>query len=96
MQATSTDDRTKERTDDQTDNLSPPNKKLKVAKDAIHVDRPELPEANLKGGVHENKWKRSDDAVVVYQRGQAASMFRDDAVVVHMPGAVRNGPGFLV
>ena len=75
-----------ERTDDRTDNPSPRNKKQKVVKDAIHVDRPELPEANLKGGVNENKRKISNDAVVVYQQGQAASTFRDDAVVVHMPG----------
>ena len=86
MQATSTGDRTEECTDDLTDNPSPPNKKQKVAKDVIHVDRPELLEANLKGGVNENKRKMSDEAVVVYQRVQAASTFRDDAVVVHMPG----------
>ena len=55
MQATSTGDRTEERTDDLTDNPSPPNKKQKVAKDDIHVDRPYLPEAHLKGGVNENK-----------------------------------------
>ena len=52
MQATSTGDRTEECTDDLTDNPSPPNKKQKVAKYDIHVDRPELPEANLKGGVN--------------------------------------------
>ena len=86
MQATSTDDRTEERTDDRTDDPSPPNKKQKVAKDDIHVDRPDLPEANLKQGVNENKWKTINDTVVVYKRGQAASTFRDDAVVVHMPG----------
>ena len=86
MHATSTGDRTEERTDDRTDNPSPLNKKKKVAKDDIHVDRPELPEANLKGGVNENKRKMSDAAVVVYQQGQAASTFRDDAVVVHILG----------
>ena len=86
MQATSTGDCTEERTDDRTDNPSPPNKKQKVAKDDIHVDRPDLSEAKLKGVMNENKRKMSDDAVVVYQRGQAASTFRDDAVVVHMPG----------
>ena len=53
MQATSTDDRMEERIENQTDDPSPPNKKQKVAKDAIHVDRPDLPEANLKGGVNE-------------------------------------------
>ena len=88
MQATSTGDCTEERTDDRTDNPSPPHKKQKVAKDDIHMDRPELPEANLKGGVNENKQKRSDDAVVVYQQLQAVSTFRDDAVVMHMPGEV--------
>ena len=72
--------------EDWTDNPSPPNKKQKVAKGAIHVDRPELPEANLKGGVNENKRNRRNDAVVVYQQGQAASTFRNDAVVVHIPG----------
>ena len=51
-------------TDDRTDDPIPLNKKQKVAKDVKHVDRPELPEANLKGGVNENKRKRSDDAVV--------------------------------
>ena len=86
MQATSTGDRTEERTDDRTDNPSPPNKKQNVAKDNIHVERLDLPEANLKRGVNENKRNTSDDTVVVYKRGQAASTFRDDAVVVHMPG----------
>ena len=86
MQATSTENHAEERTDNRTDDPSPPNKKQKVAKDVIHVDRPELLEANLKGGVNENKRKRSNDAVVVYQRVQAALTFRDDAVVVHMPG----------
>ena len=85
MQGTSTDDRTEERTDDRKDDLSPPNKKQKVTKDAIHVDRPDLPEANLKGGVNENKRKMSNDAVVVYHQGQAASTLRAHAVVVHMP-----------
>ena len=88
MQATSTENRTEERTDDRTDDPSPPNKKQKAAKDDIHVDRPDLPEANLKGGVNENKRKISNDAVVVYQQGQAASTFRDDDVVVHIPGEV--------
>ena len=60
MQATSTGDHTEERTDDQTDNQSPLKKKQKVAKDNIHaVDRPELPEASLKGGVNENKRDKS-------------------------------------
>ena len=66
MQATSTGDRTEERTDDRTDNPrdrtdnpSPPNKKQKVAKDDIHVDRPDLPEANLKGGLNENTRDKS-------------------------------------
>ena len=47
--------------------MSPPNKKQKAEDEAIHVDRPDLPEANLKGEVNENKQKMSDDAVVVYQ-----------------------------
>ena len=55
MQATSTDNHTEERTDDRTDDPIPPNKKQKVTKDAIHVDRPELPDANLKGGVNEKQ-----------------------------------------
>ena len=59
MQATRTGDRTEDCTDDRTDNPSPPNKKQKVAKDAINVDRPDLPEANLKGGVNENKRDKS-------------------------------------
>ena len=50
------------------------------------MERPDLPEAKLKGGVNENKRKMSDDALVVYQRRQAASKFCDEAVVVHMPG----------
>ena len=79
MQATITGDHTEESRDDRTDNPSPPNKKQKVSKDDIHVDRPDLPEANLKGGVNENKRKMTDDAVVGYQRRQAASTFRDDA-----------------
>ena len=86
MQATSTDDRMEERIENQTDDPSPPNKKQKVAKDVIHVDRPELPEANLNGGLNEKNRKRSNAAVVVYQRGQAASTFRNDALVVRMPG----------
>ena len=49
MQSTSMGDHTEERTDNLTDNPSPPNKKQKVAKDDIHVDIPDLPEANLKG-----------------------------------------------
>ena len=56
-----------------------------MAKGAIHVDRPELLEANLKGGVNEKKRKRSNDAVVVYQQGQAVSTLHDDALVVHIP-----------
>ena len=72
--------------DDRMNDPSPPNKKQKMTKDAIHVDRPDSPEANLKRGVNEKKLKMSDDAVVVYQWGQAASMFCGNALVVHMPG----------
>ena len=46
MQATSTEERMEERTEERTGNLITPNNKQKVTKDAIYVDIPDLPEAN--------------------------------------------------